>query len=297
MEMRLIYENDNESVIRLTGSIENVLYSKIDSLNAVRLNPQKAGYSLGLGGIGDSFKDIKDSLGELCTAPQATGVLTAGTENEPLFKSGGETAFFTPFNVSVGIEFQRLYKFDNPEKIMVSDLYNELFQEMNKQAGYKGMIAVSFLFKIEEFYGSLVKWAPLKGSMPEGFKIIDEDRFNNWFRAGEDPDKKGFLGISVGIGLDRGKSSFFKNEDLDRIFYLHPANAGNVKKQLHNHCFIIENSDLVADFNDYNNVVQRLLTNNKVIDIKHILDNTRVTPYYAAVSSTNSIKELDDSPL
>ena len=72
--MRLISENTSNGIIRLTGSIENVLYAKIDSGNVVKLNPGKAGYSLGLGGIGETFIEVKDSLGELCTAPQSTGV-------------------------------------------------------------------------------------------------------------------------------------------------------------------------------------------------------------------------------
>ena len=276
----------------MTGSIQNVLTSTIDSVNAeVRISEQ-TGYSLGLGAIGPEFESVKETFGELFTTPGMVGVLTAGESNETITLDGSETEYLTPFNVSIGGDFQYVYEFSSLDKITFTDLYNAFFAETEKQPGYKGLITASIIFEIEEFFGSLVKWAPLKGKLPEGSRIIDSDRFPDWFRAGAEPDKHGMLAISAGVGLDRTYLDNFPAESLDRIFYLHPANKGTVTKQLHNHCFIIGDGILPEQIGDYNIEVTNILTRNEIIDVKHILDNTTLLRGFAGINVISEIENL-----
>ena len=111
IQFKQIFKKNLPGKIRLTGSINNVLTSTIDEANAEQRNSGIVGYSLGLGAVGTSFGSVKDTFGELCTTPEFTGVLTAGEINKTIAKPGKDVNFFSPFNVSIGHDFQYGYKF------------------------------------------------------------------------------------------------------------------------------------------------------------------------------------------
>lgn len=291
IRLKLIAEKEFTPRIALTGSIQNVLTARISEENALRRTPTQTGYSLGLGAAGASYDEVKNKLGELCTTTDTVGVLTAGEDNLPIAAKGKDTEFFTPFNVSLGDDFQRLYHFSGEKPFTMTDLYDALFAAAEAIPHYRGMLGVSLIFEIEQFYGSLVKWATLAGKLPVGSRIIDRDRFAHWFRTGEEPDKNGCRAVSVGVGLDRERAVDFPQESLDRIFYLHPANVGSIHKQLHNHCFILLPGVLPEEIDDYNSAVARLLEGGEILDVKHILDNTTLKSGFAGV---NLVEEITD---
>jgi len=291
LQLRQVIKKNLPGRIRLTGSINNVLTSTIDEVNAERRNPVIVGYSRGLGAVGDSFIRVKDTFGELCTTPDFTGVLTAGEINHIISKPGKEVNFFSPFNVSIGHDFQYVYQFSTADKITFTELYDALFTQAENLPGYKGLLTVSMILVIIDFFGSLIKRAPLKGNLEKNSRIIEKDKFGEWFITGEEPDKNGLIAVSVGVGLDRKYAEHFPAESLDRIFYLHPANVGAVAKQLHNHCFILHQDGLPEIADDYNAAVSRLLRENEIIDVKHILDNTTISAGFAAVNVVENIED------
>ena len=290
LKLQLLTKRELHSRISQTGSINNVLYALIDIDNTAQLNPQKVGYSLGLGAEGEDFLIVKNCLGELCTTPNSIGVLTSGEENKCEFSLTKGNNFFSPFNVSLGNDFEEVYRFYTDKSVPMSELYAYLFKEANENPAYKGLISISMITKIEDFYGSLVKTSPLAGSLRQGEKIIDAQRFAQWFIVDKEPVYQGHVAVSIGLGMELSKCSF-QQKSLERIFYIHPANVGSIDKLLHNHCMILPKIELPDMQNDYNSTVNRLLDENQVLDVKHILDNSTVT---AGIIALNYIQEIVD---
>ena len=290
INFNLLKEQKLTSIIAMTGSINNVLMAQIDRDNAEPRTPENVGYSLGLGAQGSTFDAVEYKLGELCVTPDTIGVLTAGDENIPQFTIGKTTAFFTPFNVSLGGDFEEVYGFQSETPFTIGELYARIFNLARQKACYKGLLGVSLIFRIENFYGSLVKTTPLKGSLPPNEKITDSEHFEKWFRIDKEPVYSHYRVFSVGVGLDLSHQKF-PQKSLNRIFYIHPGNVGAADKLLHNHCFILPPGELPQLKDDYNSTVSNLLRGAQVIDVKHILDNSTLREGLLAL---NYIQEIGD---
>lgn len=287
IKLKRLEQDQKRCIIKLTGSIGNVLTSVVNEGNAQPRTPAMTGYSLGLGAFGPNFQSVSKQLGELCTSSTMTGVLTSGDENKPLAKPGLGTRFYTPFNVAIGKDFNETYGFHSEKTITISALFDELISYSRRHPKYTGLIGVSLIFEIESFFGSIVKRSPLSGSIDDG-KIIDHGRYNDWFKIDTECKFNGCRAVSVGVALDL-QSSVFPEDMLKRIFYIHPANKNTSDKMLHNHCFILDKGHLPSRIGAYNSAVAGLLGNNEIIDIKHMLDNSTMMRGFAAVSQIQEI--------
>lgn len=291
IELDLIFDQERDSRIALTGSINNVLSATIDDDNSLPRTPQQVGYSLGLGAMGDSFSEAALLMGELCTLPKFIGVLTSGEKNETRWAESPAARFWTPFNVSIGNDFEEVYAFSCVEPCPMGELYSVIFDIAMENPHYRGLIAASIYGEIESFYGSLVKTAPLTGSIDTG-RIIDPAAFKKWFQVDDKPVYSGHQVVSVGVGLDLTFDEPFPKKTLDRIFYLHPANAGQTGRILHNHCFILPKLPLPDEIESYNEAVSTALRQNGVLDVKHILDSTTLKKGFIAVNYIRKISEF-----
>ncbi len=287
----LILKIERFSRVALTGSINNVLSAVIDEVNSLPRTPAQAGYSLGLGAPGETFDQAAPLMGELCTAPGCIGVLTAGDENKTVVVQGSESRFWTPFNVSLGDDFEEVYTFECYKPSPIGELYTAIFDIAAQNAEYRGLAAVSMFMEIDSFFGSLIKTSPLRGSV-DGGKIIDPGLFENWFGVDKKPVYDGHTAVSVGIGLDMTFDEPFPKKMLDRIFYVHPANIGKSDRILHNHSFILPPDLLPEEIDDYNSAVAAALNPENVLDIKHILDNTTLRRGYIALNYVRKIGDL-----
>jgi hypothetical protein len=289
MKFDLLKSKKLHSQIGLTGSINNVMYAAISSENSVARFPAQTGYSFGLGAFGPNFPAVRHKLGELCTAINFIGVLTAGEENLPVSSTGMNTVFYTPFNVSIGFDFEEVYSFQSEKTFTWGEFYNALFGVARQKSQFMGMLGISVIFRFEDFFGSLIKTAPLKGSLPEG-KITDADQFDQWFIIDKNPVYPGYRAISVGVGLEISTHKF-SQEALNRIFYFHPGNIGASDRMLHNHCFILPPAEIPQNIASYNSAIAGLLSNSQILDVKHILDNSTLKSGFVAV---NYIQEIGD---
>jgi hypothetical protein len=292
INLRLISRKNIQTQISLTGSIQYVLSALIDQQNTAPKKAEDGGYSLGLGALGSNFNEIKEKLGEFCSTPQMAAYLTGGEVNVPVVQKGKSAQFFTPYNVSLGSEFDWIYKFNCLQEVTIKDLYLRLFAEFSRKTDYNGLIAVSLIFKIEKFFGSLVKYAPLKGKLPLGQKISDPENYHHWFSYDQEPVYQNKLAFSVGIGCDRANLSEGYRDFANNIFYVHPASAGSVDYQLHNHCFVLSGEDLPLKAEDYHSAAHELLNHYEIIDIKHIMDHSTLKAGFAAVNFPSEIMKL-----
>ncbi|MBL7191189.1 hypothetical protein ISS30_05795 [bacterium] len=291
VKFTLLYSRTLKPHIRMTGGINNVLTAAVDEQNTIKRTPSQTGFSLGLGAVGDSFDSVKSKLGELFTTPNLAGVLSSGEKNIPEVSRGADTEFYTPFNVSLGAEFEEVYSFHCEKPAQIKELYSALFDKARDLPDFKGLFGVSMIFRIHEFYGSLVRTSPLKGSLPHRAKLTDPENFEKWFIIDRQPVYADHLAVSAGVGLMPDKHRF-EQDALDRIFYVHPGNVPGGGLTLHNHCLILPPGDLPDFKNEYTAMVNNTLKDNQVLDVKHILDNTTLTKGFAAVNYIVEIGNL-----
>jgi len=290
MTLEKIASHSIISRVYLTGSIENVISAAIAPENTFPRTPAMTGYSFGLGACGPNYTAVKSSFGEFCSTPVCAGYLTAGEQNLTYSHIGTDTRFYTPFNVSLGFDFHEFYRFASDIALTFAGLYQLFLEKARSNHLFKGLLAVSGIFQIESFFGSLIKTAPLQGTLSQG-KLIDPGRFHHWFGVDTAPVYSDCRAVSVGLGLDLNHNSFPENR-LNRIFYLHPGNKNTSDKMLHNHCFILPPGDLPVKITSYHAAAFGLLSNNQILDIKHILDNTAVKSGYFALGYIQEIVDL-----
>lgn len=288
--LELIHSRSFESVVRMTGSINTVLTASISETTSKQRTPFQTGYSFGLGAFGQNFQVNKYRYGEFCSTPFFSGILTGGEKTETVCKTGSGTLFYTPFNVSIGSEFQEVIRLNLSKTITFSGLYDLLFERGRTKPFYKGIVTVVSIFKIDGFFGSLIRTSPLEGSIPDG-KIIDQKRYGQWFGIDTTPVYNGHLALSVGLGLDLNYNRYSEDK-IQRIFYLHPGNKNAVEKMLHNHCFILPKGAIPLKAVGLNPLATGMLNENSVLDVKHILDNSTISEALLGVSYAQEITDL-----
>ena len=275
------------NTVKVTGSIQNVLNAVISPENAVPLSPSRTGYSFGLGSIAPNYQAGRVKFGEFLSTPNTMGALTSGDRNIVESAFSGTERFYSPFNISIGTEFEEILYLESDKAVTFNSLFRSLFERASLNPAYKGIITVATVTVIDNFYGSLVKKSPLAGSLEDG-KIIEPGRFNDWFNIDTEPVYQKHAAVSVGMGLDL-KNNKFPQDDLDKIFYLHPGNKNISDILLHNHCYILPPVPLPENIGEYNSLVSGIVNNNTILDIKHILDNTMIENGVIAFACTQNI--------
>ncbi|MBC8278300.1 MAG: hypothetical protein H8E46_08720 [FCB group bacterium] len=273
--------------VEVTGSIQNVLNAVISPANTVPITPSRTGYSFGLGSIAPNFQAGRAKFGEFLSTPDTMGVLTSGGSNLVETAFSAVERFYTPFNVSIGTEFEETLYLECDKSVTFNSLYRSLFERASLSPAYKGIITVSAVTVIDNFYGSFVKKSAVAGSLENG-KIIEPGRFKDWFIVDTVPVYQKHIAVSVGIGLDM-KNSKFPQDKLDKIFYLNPGNKNVSDILLHNHCYILPPSQLPAGIGDYNSFVSGIVNNDTIVDVKHILDNTMIESGVVSFTCTQNI--------
>ena len=88
---------------------------------------------------------------------------------------------------------------------------------------------------------------------------------------------KGDTLVSFGIGIDLTHDlSGFNAETLSSLYYSNPANKGASREMyLHNHGVVFRGIPYDASL-DLNSQVQKIVTDGTFVDMRHLLDSTRL---------------------
>jgi hypothetical protein len=83
--------------------------------------------------------------------------------------------------------------------------------------------------------------------------------------------------VSFGIGVDlTGDLSKYDPETLDALYYANPANRGASKQMyLHNHGVVFRGVPYDASL-DLNSQVKKITNEAQFVDMRHLLDSTRL---------------------
>ena len=118
---------------------------------------------------------------------------------------------------------------------------------------------------------------------------MDPENVDRWMNINSQPKYRDKTMVSFGMGIDLSNDlSYLDKQSLDNLFYLHPANTGNKKMMLHNHGVVFEQMKWQPDL-DLDNEIKRIVRTGEFLDMRHLLDNTRITRAIAGVSYITSI--------
>jgi anti-anti-sigma factor len=274
----------NPATLKIVGSLEDVLHARLDAAHVKAIRFSDVEYSLGLGAMGDGVSDALPLLGEMITLHGSMIWLPTDGNNTPDFftpaRDTGEVKIFTAFNVILNGTFNEVLSFetDSDEGISLSDLYNEIFafarERKKKTAGIVALVIWGVLAGLES---SGIKKSPLRSDAPAGDRsIMDPEFFDTWIDHDTKPRYRGDTIVSFGIGIDFAADlGMYDPELLKAIYYINPANKGSEQLFLHNHGVVFRNVpwDPSASLNQQ---VKKIVTEGEFIDMRHLLDSTRL---------------------
>jgi anti-anti-sigma factor len=272
-------------VLRITGDLGKVLHATITEPDVRMKKFSEVTYSLGLGALGTDVKDALPLLGEMITLYGSMVWLPTDGHSTPDFltpgdASAGELPVYTGFNVTLDGPFNEYLTLDaiDPKGVSIADIYRAIFSSARERVKtYRGVVAVTMWGVLSSFASSGIKKSPLAGSLPAGEMIMSPSRAHEWMASDTGRSYRGDTLVSFGIGIDlTADLSSFGSETLGSIYYANPLNTGAPKEMyLHNHGVVFRNIPYDATL-DLNTQVKKIVTNGEFVDMRHLLDSTRL---------------------
>lgn len=295
--LTILEVSHDDSKLKVVGDISKVLYAHLDEEDIYSRKFSDTEYSIGLGGLGEKTKDFLGILGEMITIGGTMVWLPTDEHDTPDFlipaTDTGMVTIHTGFNAALDGNFQDIIMVESKreEGFSVDELYSSLFQMARKmRPSYKGIISVVMQADIGKFYSSGIKISPIKEFTPKNREMItQEDNINSWMNIDTTPMFGGETMVSFGVGVDLERDlSSFDEDVLGSLFYMHPANIGNQKMLLHNHAVVFKHLPIKKN-QDLDGQIREIVNKGEFLDMRHLLDNTRMKRALIGVSYISDI--------
>jgi anti-anti-sigma factor len=286
-----------EAVLKVVGNISKVLYARLEERDIFLRRFSETEYSIGLGALGESVQDCLCILGEMITIGGTMVWLPTDGNDTPDFlipeRDTGEVMIYTGFNAALDGTFNDIIvvEGEGDTGLTISDLYAPIFEiARERRADFRGLVSLAMQADVQEVYSSGVKISPIKKLAPEnGEMIMHRDNIDRWIDINAVPKYSGATMVSFGVGIDlMSDLSSLDKDALNALFYLHPANVGNMKMLLHNHGVIFNHLPWKKNLN-LDGEIRRIVTKGEFVDMRHLLDNTRITRAICGVSYISDI--------
>ncbi len=269
------------SVLKVTGSLDNVLNARLTEQNIHAIPFSALRYSLGLGALGGSVADALPLLGEMITLHGSMVWLpTDGNETPDFFtpvKDTGELYVYAGYNVALDGPFHEIITVDAGDEgsIALSELYRSVFDfARERRRDFAGIVAIAMWAVIDGVCSSGVKKSPVAASAPKnGLPIYVEENMHEWFMLDDKPKYRGDTMVSFGVGIDLATDLSTYGERLSAL--IEPANAGAGRVQLHDHGVIFRGVPWDATL-DLSRQIERIVSDAEFVDMRHLKDNTRI---------------------
>lgn len=273
-------------VLRVTGDLGKVLSATIGEPDVKTKKFSEVTYSLGLGALGADAHDSLHLLGEMITLYGSMVWLPTDGNSTPDFLTPGERTesdlpVYTAFNITLDGPFNEYITLDttNPKGVSLADIYRVIFSSAKGRVNnYRGVVAVTIWGILSGFASSGLKKAPIAGSgLPEGESIMSPKYAHAWMAADAGTSYNGDTLVSFGVGIDTGADlSAFRPEQLSFLYYDNPLNKAPGKEMyLHNHGVVFRNIPYDPSL-DLNTQVKKIVTDGEFVDMRHLLDSTRL---------------------
>jgi anti-anti-sigma factor len=272
--------------LRVLGDLDKILYAKITESDIRTRKLSDVTYSLGLGALGADPGEAMPLLGEMITLHGTMVWLPTDGNNTPDFltpaeTSGGDLPVYTGYNITLDGPFNEYFTLEatNPEGISIADIYRLIFSSApGRVDSYEGVVAVTIWGVISSFASSGLKKSPVAGSVsPEGESIMSPSHVHEWMASDSGVSYRGDTLVSFGIGIDMTHDlAHFSPVALESLYYANPLNAGAGKEMyLHNHGVVFRNIPYDSSL-DLNTQVKKIVTDGEFVDMRHLLDSTRL---------------------
>ena len=272
-------------VLRVIGTLDKILYPAITEADIRAKKFSEITYSLGLGALGADVKEAMPLLGEMITLYGAMVWLPTDGNNTPDFltpqDTKGEIPVYTGYNITLDGQFNEYLTLDtkDPQGISITDIYRLIFSNAHSRIpGFRGVIAVTIWGVIVGLASSGIKKSPLATSAPaDGVSIMEPGHRAEWMASDTGMAYNGDTLVSFGIGVDlTGDLSKYNAETLHSLYYTNPANRGASKQMyLHNHGVVFRGVPYDASL-DLNSQVKKITNEAQFVDMRHLLDSTRI---------------------
>ncbi len=269
----------------ILGDIKDVLYSRVSHEKLFSKRFFETEYSIGLGGLGNHRDDFFQIMGEMITIGGTMVWLPTDGHDTPDFlipkTDGGHVMIRTGYNVALSGAFNEtlLYTASAPEGVSISALYHDLFaMARQRRPDFKGVLGLAIRAEMATVLGSGITKSPITTfAPPNGEMITHPANIKEWFDCDTEPRHQNVTALVCGIGADlTGDLSGFDQTELNKVFYLHPANVGNKTEILHNHAVVFEGLPMPAFPCRFEDEIRRVVTEGNYVDMRHLLDSSRL---------------------
>jgi anti-anti-sigma factor len=271
--------------LRITGDLKKILHAQLKESDIAALPFADISYSLGLGALGSDVKEAMPVLGEMITLYGSMVWLPTDGNNTPDFftpvNAKGDIPIYTGFNVTLDGPFNEYLTLDttNNKGVSIADIYRMIFSSAKDRVKiFKGVVAITIWGVLDGLASSGIKKSPLADTnLPPGASIMDTARQGTWMASDANMGYKGDTLVSFGIGIDLTYDlSGFNADLLSSLYYSNPANKGASREMyLHNHGVVFRGVPYDASL-DLNSQVQKIVTDGTFVDMRHLLDSTRL---------------------
>jgi len=285
------------ATLKVLGSLAKVLYARLQEEDIFLRRFSEAEYSIGLGALGGTLDDCIHILGEMITIGGTMVWLPTDGNDTPDFlipqKDTGTVMIHTGLNVALEGPFNEItvVESENDHGLGLGDLYASVFEiAKERPADFRGLVSIAMVADVVAVYSSGVKISPVKEFAPDNDKMImDQVNMGRWMDISSVPKHCGRTMVSFGMGIDlRSDLSAFERDKLDSLFYLHPANVGDRTMLLHNHGVIFEHLPWEKTLH-LDDEIKSIVREGEFVDMRHLLDNTRIARAVVGVSHITDI--------
>jgi len=287
------------SVLNVMGSLTKVLHAGISPEDVKRLKFSDCEYSLGLGALAENAETARNLLGEMITLHGSIVWLPADGNSTPDFftpvRESGGVEIFSGFAAALQGPFHDNFTFhtEKPEGTTLSQVYRGIFSSSQTtiQSDRSGIVAVALIGRTCGIRSSGLIHSPIpENAVVYGGSLLDPDTMKNWFEVMDEPRYSGETLVAFGIGVDlKSDLSRFDPEELSSLYYIHPANKGSQAMYLHTHGVVFRHTDLPSG-NDIGREIRRLVITGEFLDMRHLMDDTRLSNARCAVSYISAIR-------
>lgn len=294
----VFHASDSPARLKVVGDLMKVLHATLEPDSIRQRHFSEAEYSIGLGALGSSMEDCLPLLGEMITIGGTMVWLPTDGNDTPDFlipqKDTGEIVIHTGLNMALDGEFNDIILVGDDREskpISIADLYEAVFDiARERKIPNCNLASIAMVADLDALFSSGVKISPITRFTPaNGGMITDPENIQLWMDINAQPKFSGSTMISFGLGLDlTADLSNLSRPVLDNMFYMHPANVGNKKMLLHNHGVVFEKLDWNYVLN-LDGEIRRIARQAEFLDMRHLLDTTRITRAIAGVSYITDI--------
>jgi anti-anti-sigma factor len=287
-----------DASLHIIGDLNNVLYSRIrkDDIRVRRFS--EVDYSLGLGALGASVADAMPYLGEMITLHGSMVWLPTDGHNTPDFLTPqdpelGDVVVYTGFAATLRGPFSEYLTIVCGEKpLSLTELYRLIFSHAKtRPGGFSGIVAVALLGIVDGVASTGVKKSPVSSNAPaDGSSIMSPANLPGWIATDTRYSYTGDTLVAFGIGIDLTSDLvLFDPGDVSALSYINPANRGDREMYLHNHGVVFRNVPY-DDTRDLSSQVRTIVTEGEFLDMRHLLDSTRLSRAKAGIAYIRSIE-------